>query len=182
MKTNLILVGTPSNLNVPLFSMPVPMSREDGLTFFPLENLAKHVGQRCAKWVASQHERCSIELLQTRNFMPINTAFYCDWLSFGDEAVAQHFVEMFPQLCLERRLAKLSLDTEDLSEKLKRRLKRGDFDLGRVGDERQRENLAARFLDMTKSLSQLHAQKKLLEKARELSVGWQTRLAESAPP
>jgi hypothetical protein len=52
------------------------------------------------------------------------------------------FLALYPQYRLDGRMAKLEADREELVAKLQNRLRRGDFNLGRIGDERQRENLA----------------------------------------
>jgi hypothetical protein len=51
-----------------------------------------------------------------------------------------------------------------------------DFDLSRVGDEEQRENLARRYVETTDKLRQLGADFRLLETAKELSREWQNKI------
>ena len=75
----------------------------------------------------------------------------------------------------EAEMAKLEADRDVLSAKLRDRLKRGDFNLGRVGDERQRENLARRYVESADALRGFSSELKLLERARELAPEWQER-------
>ena len=53
-------------------------------------------------------------------------------------------LESFPRHRLDARLARITEEREALAADLHRRLNRSDFDLSRVGDEQQRENLARR--------------------------------------
>jgi hypothetical protein len=57
------------------------------------------------------------------------------------------------------------------------RLKRGDFNLGRIGDERQRENLVRKYVGAAEALRGFGSELKLLERAREsFALQWQERL------
>ena len=82
------------------------------------------------------------------------------------------FLHTYPQHRLDARIAKLEADREPLAAKLQDRLKRGDFDPGWVGDERQRENLARRYVEGAEALRGLWSQVKLLERAWELAAAW----------
>ena len=48
---------------------------------------------------------------------------------------------------MDERLAKIDEERQALALKLEQRLKRGDFDLGRIGDDQQRENLARQYVE-----------------------------------
>ena len=50
-----------------------------------------------------------------------------------------------------------------MAAKLQDRLRRGDFNLGRMGDERQRENLARRYIEGADALRSLGSELRLLE-------------------
>ena len=86
------------------------------------------------------------------------------------------FLEAFPRHRLDERLAKIAEEREALAADLDRRRNRRDFDLSRVGDEQQRENLARRYVETTDKLRQLDSQFRLLETAKGLAVEWQDRL------
>ena len=101
--------------------------------------MVKLVGRRCAAWVNARLERDVIELIHTRDYIPLQTAFYAKWLLFRDEAAATAFLDAWPRHRLNERLAKLDEERRALTFKLEQRLKRGDFNLGRIGDDRQRE-------------------------------------------
>ena len=56
------------------------------------------------------------------------------------------------------------------------RLRRGDFNLGRIGNDRQRENLAGHYIEAAESLRRFSSEQGLLERARELAPQWQEQL------
>jgi hypothetical protein len=173
MASSLILIGSPRELHIPYFAMGVRWLRENRVERLDLgTDLARLVGRRCAAWIKARTERDRIELMATRNYAPPQTTFCATWLVFGNEAVATEFLHTYPQHRLDGRIAKLEADREPLAAKLQDRLKRGDFDLGRVGDERQRENLARRYVEGAEALRGLWSQVKLLERAWELAAAW----------
>ncbi len=146
--------------------MGVPASRESRVERGNIESdLVKLVGRRCATWVRARLERDVIELIHTRDYIPLQTAFYAKWLLFRDEAAATAFLEAWPRYRMDERLAKLDEERQALALKLQQRLKRGDFNLGRIGDDRQRENLAHRYVETATTLRGLGSQRRLLETA-----------------
>jgi hypothetical protein len=177
MASYLILLGTPRDLHIPYFAMPSPSSRENRVARLNLDaQLSKLAGRRCAAWVTAQKDRDKIRLVETRNYVPRQTAFYAQWLVFEKEVAFLEFLESFPHCRLDARVAKISEEREALAVDLDKRLIRRDFDLSRVGDEQQRENLARRYIEMTDNLHQFGTQFRLLETAKQLSSEWQTRL------
>ena len=88
---------------------------------------------------------------------------------------SEEFLEAFPHYRLDERLAKIDEEREALAADLDRRRNRRDFDLSRVGDEQQRENLARRYVETTDKLRQLGTQFRLLETAKGLGSEWQDR-------
>jgi hypothetical protein len=137
--------------------------------------LSKLAGRRCAAWLKVQEDQEKIWLVETRNYVPRQTAFYARWLLFENEAASLRFLEAFPHCRLDARLAKIKDEQEALAANLDRRLHRRDFDLSRVGDEQQRENLARRYVEATDKLHQLHTQFHLLETAKRLGSEWQDK-------
>ena len=85
-------------------------------------------------------------------------------------------LEAFPHYRLEERLTKIEEEREALSTDLDRRLHRRDFDLSRVGDAQQRENLARRYVETTDKLRELGTHFRLLETAKGLGSEWQEGL------
>ena len=83
---------------------------------------------------------------------------------------------LYPQHRLDGRMAKLEAEREELVAKLQNRLKRGDFNLGRIGDTQQRENLARGYVEATEALRGFNSELKLLGLARELAERWQERM------
>jgi hypothetical protein len=86
------------------------------------------------------------------------------------------FLDTYPQHGLDGQIAKIEADREALAAKLQNRLRRGDFNLGRIGDERQRENLARRYMEAAEALRGFGSQSRLLERASELAPQWQEQL------
>jgi hypothetical protein len=82
------------------------------------------------------------------------------------------FLDTCPQHRLDGRTAKIEADRTALTAKLQDRLQRGDFNLGRIGDERQRENLAHGYVEAAEALRGFSSELKLLERARELGPQW----------
>ena len=68
-------------------------------------------------------------------------------------------------------MAKIEADREELTATLQHRLRRGDFNLGRIGDERQRENLPG-YVESAEALRGFSSELKLLERASELGPQW----------
>jgi hypothetical protein len=174
MASRLVLLGTPRDLHIPYFAMGVPRSRENRVARLDLgTELARLAGRRCAAWITARADQDEIELIATRNYLPPQTAFYATWLRFRDNRVAEEFLDTYPQHRLDGRIVKLEADREELTAELQHRLRRGDFDLGRVGDERQRENLARKYVGAAEALRGFGSQLKLLERAQELAPEWQ---------
>ncbi len=177
MASYLILLGTPRDLHIPYFAMGSPSSRENSVARLNLDaELSKLAGRRCAAWVKAQKDQDKIRLVETRNYVPRQTAFYATWLLFQEEAKFVEFLGAFPHHRLEARLVKITEEREALVADLDLRLHRRDFDLSRVGDEQQRINLARRYVETTDKLRQLDVQFRLLETAKGLSGEWQDKI------
>ena len=175
MASHLVLLGIPRDLHIPYFAMAVPRSRESYIERLDVgTELARLVGRRCAAWVQKRAQGERIELIATRNYIPSQTAFYASWLLFRDQ-VAAEFLTSYPQHRLDDRIAKLEADREELAAKLEYRVKRGDFNLGRIGDERPRVDLARGYVESAEAQRSLSSDLKLLERARELAPQWQER-------
>ena len=171
----LVLLGTPRDLNIPYFAMGPPSSRENSVVRLGVVGLEKLAGRRCAAWVKSQKDRDKMELVETRNYIPLKTAFYATWLVFEEQAASEKFLEAFPYLHLDERISKIAEEREALAANLDRRRHRRDFDLSRVGDEQQRENLARRYIETADKIRHLNAHLKLIETAKGLGVEWQDK-------
>jgi hypothetical protein len=177
MASYLILLGTPRDLHIPYFAMGSPSSRENHVARLNLDaELSKFAGRRYAAWVTAQKDQDKIRLVETRNYVPRQTAFYAQWLLFEKEAAFLEFLEAYPHYRLDARLTKISEERDALAADLDKRLIRRDFDLGRVGDEQQRENLARRYVETADKLRQLGRDFRLLETAKTLSGEWQDKI------
>ena len=182
MASHLVLLGSPRELHVPYFAMAVPRSRESYVERPDLgTDLARLVGRRCAAWIKARADRDGIELIRSRNYLPPSTAFYATWLVFGDETAGSEFLDTYPQHRLEGRMAKIEADRAELVATLDHRLKRGDFNLGRIGNGRQRENLARHYVAASEHLRGFNSELKLLERASELRGRWQQELMNQNP-
>ncbi len=175
MASHLILLGIPRELHIPYFAMGVPASRESRVARLDIESdLVKLVGRRCAAWVEARLERDVIELIHTRDYIPLQTAFYAKWLLFRDEAAATASLRLGRATAWMSGLRRSTRNA--LALKLEQRLKRGDFNLGRIGDDRQRENLARRYVETATTLRGLRSQRRLLETAEGAAQTWQAKL------
>ena len=177
MASHLILVGTPRELHIPYFAMGVRWLREDRVGHLDLgTELVRSVGRRCAAWIGARAQGDTISLVATRNYIPPQTAFHATWLRFRAAEAAAEFLDTYPQHRLDGRIAKLEADHEALTAKLQNRLRRGDFNLGHMGDERQGENLARKYVEAAEALRGFGSELKLLERASELAPQWQEQL------
>ena len=165
----LVLINRPEYLNIPYFAMPHPSSRENSLSRLDLNRLSKMVGRRCADWL--EEHRGQIELITTRNYIPLKTAFHANWLAFHDPAIAESFLAAWPRYDAQKQLKSLRTERESLAGKIEQRLPTGKFDLSRL-PEQDRLPVARRYVELREKLSDLDQYIKDLEFAAELSKQW----------
>jgi hypothetical protein len=177
MARRLILLGTPRELRIPYYARGASRIQESSFTRLDMDReLTKLAGADCAVWVKARHDQEKLRLVETRNCLPLQTAVYAQWLLFENEAEALEFLEAFPRYDLDARISKISEELQTLTADLARRVIRRDFDLSRVGDERQRRNVARRYVEMTDKLRQLSTDLRLSETAKDLAREWQDKL------
>lgn len=128
--TVLVLTDRPKRLNIPYFEMPHLSSREDRLARLNPNSLSKLVGRRCAAWV-NEHGN-EIELVSTRNYVPLKTSFHAYWLAFHDSALVDSFIAAVPHYNIADQLTRLRAERESLFAKINSRLQTGKFDLSRL--------------------------------------------------
>ena len=135
----LVLLGTPSRSSIFRISRWARLHRRENSVARPDIDgeLTKIAGRRCAAWVNARKDSDKIRLVETRNYIPRQTAFYAH-AAFEKEAAFLEFLEAFPHHGLDARLAKIAEERDALAADLDRRRVRRDFDLSRVGDEQQR--------------------------------------------
>jgi hypothetical protein len=96
---SLVLIGSPESLNIPYFAIPSPSSRES--TWFytrkKSKSLSELLGGNACRWVIEKQKTHDIRRICTRNYIPIKTAFYAQWLVFFDDKIAKEFTAKFPQ-------------------------------------------------------------------------------------
>ena len=78
MASYLILLGTPRDLHIPYFAMGAPRSRENSATPIDITDVTKLAGRQCAAWIKAQKDQGKIRLVETRNYVPHQTAFSLD--------------------------------------------------------------------------------------------------------
>jgi len=179
----LVLLGQPDVRNVPYFAMGVPCARESSFRsqHVSRDKIVELVGRRCAEWIERQSQIAPIQLLHTRNYLHPQTAFYATWLLFQNRAEVNAFAQAWPRHCLRKRVEQMAEEHQELAANLEMRRCRGDFDLSRVGDERQRENLARKYTGFTDKLHKLLEHSRVLEQACALGIGWEQNLGTVAP-
>ena len=83
----LVLLGTPPRSSHPVFC--------NGCSAYTRElrhssryrwRTVKVGGRRCAAWLKAKNDQENIRLVETRNYVPPQTAFYAHWLLFEKEA------------------------------------------------------------------------------------------------
>ena len=175
MAGQLILLGTPRELHIPAMAMAFASSQEERVIPKGLQEVVKFAGRKCHAWLQARHDGNSIRLIETKNYVPLQTAFYATWLVVRDGETAHEFLEAFPNLSLDSRLSALDAKIEQMKAELSSRLIRGDFDLGRVGSEDQRENLARRYVKLSEGVNALRRENSLLTIAQKLEEEWRAK-------
>jgi len=172
----LIILDRPSNWHIPYFAMGARYSFENQATPLDLDtNLTKIVGRRCADWVRDREGGGAISLLETRNYLPPQTAMYAHWLSFRERPLADNFLNAFPRYRLEEWFEKLRREREALEEKVEQRVRRRGYDLSRIGAE-QRRTVAQRFIDTHDKIGDLVRLQRQLETIGRLAQEWSAQI------
>jgi len=114
----LVLLGTPRDLHIPYFAMGARHTRENSATRLGIEGELTKTGRRCAAWLKAKTDQENIRLVETRNYIPRQTAFYAHWLLFEKEATFREFLEAFPHHGLDARLAKTAEERDALAADL----------------------------------------------------------------
>jgi hypothetical protein len=174
----LIILDRPDARHIPWFAMGVPSSLEDRAVDIDIEaalDQNRIVGRRCLDWIRAHRGEDAIRLVLTRNFVEPRTALYVHWLLFRDDALATEFLQAFPKYQFQKRLGKLRREKQLLTERLEQRLKRGGFDLSRVGED-HRWIIATRYVEAHDKIADLHRHERWLETANELGNDWLDKL------
>ena len=114
-------------------------------------------------------------LVETRNYIPRQTAFYAHWLLFEKEATFREFLEAFPHHALDARLAKTAEERDALAADLdRRRLVAISISVawGRAATDKS----CATIRRASDKIRQPRAQFRLLETAKALATEWEDRL------
>lgn len=177
MASHLVLLSKPWELNIPYFAIGDPHSRENSITSLGVGKSSKLASHRCGAWIDARKNQDKIALIETRNYFPPKTAFYAQWLQFQNESAFLEFLQTFPHYSLDTRLVKTNEEREALAADLKRRIDRGDFDLSRVGDEKQRENLARRYIEIRQKILALEEDYRLLDLGDRFRGEWEAKMS-----
>jgi hypothetical protein len=174
----LIILDRPDSRHIPWFAMPHPSTYNDFAVDLDIDTdlyEKRIVGRRCADWVRAHRDDDAIRLVATRNYIKPRTALHMNWLLFRDEALANEFLDAFPQYQFEKRLERLRRERQLLTERVDRRLKRGGFDLSRFPEE-QRPTIARRYVEAHDKIVDLHRYEKSLDVAKSLADDWRDKL------
>ena len=150
--------------------MNLARSKENSIQQLAIDMLPQLVGRKCPLWIA-QHGANTTQLLRSRNYVSPRTAFYCDWVKFSDEDIAQQFLQTWPRYDQQLQLRKVRAEHGERALKLERDLSVGRYDLARL-PANKRWSAAKRFIAAHETLRKLEWDGKNLELAAELSHTW----------
>lgn len=179
---SLTLIGTPEELNIPYFAMPSPSSKETSW-FYPgtkSKPLSELLGGNAYRWVIEKQKIYDIRRICTRNYLPIKTAFYANWLVFFDDEIVDEFMEKFPQYKIESHIEIIKYDLADLQGMINGKLVRGAYDLSKYPPD-QRRAAAQRFIELDNQVRHLAERLRYLETAKKLADKWSTEISEKFP-
>jgi hypothetical protein len=174
----MIILDRPDSRHIPYFAMAHPSTYNDFVVHLDIDtdlHEKRIVGRRCADWVRARRDEDAIRLVATRNHVKPRTALYVNWLLFREEALANEFLDAFPQYQFMKRMERLRHERQSLAERVDRRLKRGGFDLSRFPEE-QRPTIARRYVEAHDNIADLHRYEKSLDLAKGLADDWQDKL------
>jgi hypothetical protein len=166
---SLVLIGRPKSLHIMAQAMVAPSARESRWGYGKIETA--QLGARCVQWILANAKAHVIRRVQTRNYVPRQTAFYAEWLLFQEDEVATQFVTAFPRFQIPIRLGKLRDERQTIATRLEERLQRGGFDIGKHPPE-QRRAIAQRFIELDDELRDIDEHSKALKLAEQLSAEW----------
>lgn len=175
--TSLILIGTPEALNISCLAMASPSSKESNW-FYPKKKstpLSELLGGTPYRWVAEKQKTHDIKRICTRNYIPVRTAIYANWLVFNDDIVAQEFVTKFPQFKTDLYMKKLKDDHDELQDKVNIKLTRGAFDLSKYPPD-QRRSAARRFIEFDDQITALAERVRYLDMANRFADEWSKKI------
>ena len=127
------------------------------------------LGARCVQWILTRGEAHNIRLVQTRNYVPHQTAFYAEGLWFLEDDLASEFLTAFPQLQIPNQLQRLLHDRQIITTRMEERVHRGGFDIGKHPPE-QRRAIAHRFIELDDKLRDIDEHCRALELAERLAL------------
>jgi hypothetical protein len=132
------------------------------------------VGRECARWLKDHGGK--IEIITTRNYLPLKTAFYAEWLVFHDRSIAESFLSAWPRYDAQKQFEILRSQRGSLKEKTEQRLKSGKYDLSCLA-EQDRLPVARRYVELTEKLNHLDQHIKDIELAQTFGVGWTKQIS-----
>ena len=173
--TSLVLIGRPKSLHIMAQAMGAASARESWWGYGKIETA--QLGARCVQWILANAKAHVIRRVQTRNYVPRQTAFYAGWLLFQEDELASQFLAAFPRFQIPNRLQGLERDRRVIATRLEERLQRGGFDIGKHPPD-QRRAIAQRFIELDDKLRDIDDHCRALELAEPLSVELTTLLEE----
>ena len=174
---SLILIGEPKSLHIPVMAMQVKSNRESSWSYPTASSpsLDLLIGGNASRWIKQKQKTHSIKRIVTRNYIPLQTAFYAHWLVFFEPVVAQEFLQAFPQSDTERTVTKLEADLQSLSEKVESKLSKGAYDLSRYPSD-QRRAAAVRFIEFDDQIRSIKERLQEMARAQDVRDEWRARI------
>jgi hypothetical protein len=174
----LVLIGKPQSLNIPYFAMPSSSSRET-CWFYPNKKskpLSEILGGNAYRWIVEKKKNHDIRRICTRNYIPIKTAFYANWLVFKENTDALGFMDKFPQYRTNKFLEKIENDLTDLTKQVDEKIIRKAYDISCYPVE-QRRAAAFRYIKFDDQIRELKENIEFLHIAERFRVEWTRTLA-----
>lgn len=162
--------------------MPFPSSKESSW-FYPGKKstpLSELLGGNAYRWVVEKQKTYDVKRICTRNYIPLKTAFYANWLVFKDDILAQEFLKKYPQFNIDLFIEKLRDDHDRLKDKIDIKLKRGAYDLSKYPSD-QRLSAAQRFVEIDKQIRALEERVRCLDTANKLADEWSMKIVMNIP-
>lgn len=129
------------------------------------------VGRQAVRWLRERWEAEKLQLIGTRNYVATLTLLYANWLFFPDDAIANEFLNVFPQFMFLNRWEQVEQMRSELTAKMEQRLARGGFDLSKH-PVAQRRAIADHFSEMDHQVEHFNERLADLKLAESLREDW----------
>ena len=173
----MLAVGARSEANIPYFAMSVEPRDNRASAPSDVTTITKLISGNTYRWLQATAEyRNAWRLIMTREFVPLRTAVYCNWLLFANDELEQRFLKQFPGMSIDVRTKMLSQKLDELRASLEKGVTAGGYDL-RKTSPKSRRHVAAAYIEKYEEIEKLQAeldgtirQEQETEKWRHLSL------------